>query len=239
MTTPQPDNKPASQEQGLRPLLLAGGAAIALWFVPYAAAVTYPLRLLVTFLHEGGHALAALATGGVVRQITIHPDGSGTTLTQGGMALLIVSAGYLGAMLAGASLLALVRRGVSGRMLLSGVGVWVALLTLLFVRPWPSPFGFVWGAALGGALVLAGLRLPERPARWVAAFLGVQCTLNALFDLRVLLNLSWGYPEGGPATDALLLSRILPLPAVVWALFWIALSFILLYVVLRPTRRRT
>lgn len=221
---------------GMTTLLIACALTVALWFVPYAAFLTYPIRLLVTFLHEGGHALAALLTGGVVDFIKVFPDGSGVTGTRGGLEIAIVSAGYLGATLYGAALIALVRRRARGRTLLLLTGVSIALLTLAFIRPWANLFGFAWGVALAGGLIVAGLYLAERAAEWTAAFVGVQCALNALFDLRTLLNLSWGQPLGGPATDAVLMSRILPLPPVVWSVFWIALSAALLWLVLRPAR---
>lgn len=38
-------------------------------FVPYGAFLLYPLVLLVTFLHELGHAALALLTGGDVHGI--------------------------------------------------------------------------------------------------------------------------------------------------------------------------
>ena len=222
----------------LRTLLVACAITAVLWFLPYAAFLTYPIRLLVTFLHEGGHALAALATGGAVTGMAVYPDGSGVTYTQGGWRLAILPAGYLGATVYGAGLLALLRRRLTGRTLLMITAVSVGLLTLLFVRPWANLFGFGWGVVLTTALVLAGLKLSPKAAGATAGFLGVQCALNALFDLRTLLQLSWGHPAGGPRTDAAQMAGIIPLPAVIWALLWIGLSAALLWVVLRPARGR-
>ncbi len=42
-------------------LLLASGLTIALSFVPVASQVLYPLRLFVTLIHEGSHALSSSA----------------------------------------------------------------------------------------------------------------------------------------------------------------------------------
>lgn len=215
--------------QALPSLLAACIITALLWFVPYASVVTYPVRLLVTFLHEGGHALAALLTGGSVEYIQVFSDGSGVTGTRGGWSVAVLSAGYLGATLYGALLIALVR--FRGRALLLATGCVVGLLAFLFVRPWANPFGFFWGVGLAAGLVLAGLRLPERAAEWTAAFLGIQCALNALFDLRTLLALST--ESGAPTTDAALMSRLIPLPAVVWAVLWIVLAVVLLWGVLR------
>ena len=224
---------PTRDRGALQTLLLATAVTVLLWFVPYASAVTYPLRLLGTFIHEGGHALAALATGGTVREIEVYADGSGVTYALGGSAFATIWAGYLGATLYGALLIALVRRGTSGRTLLVATGALIGVLTLLFTR---NLFGFGWGAVLAAALVLLGLRLAPRAADWAAAFLGVQCALNALFDLRTLLFLSSRQPAA--TTDAVLMSGILPLPPVVWAVVWTALSLALLWLAARPRARR-
>ncbi len=47
-------------------LLAAAAISIVLWFIPFAEVLTYPFRIFVTFIHEGGHAIAALLTGNSV-----------------------------------------------------------------------------------------------------------------------------------------------------------------------------
>lgn len=63
--------------------------------------ILYPLTLLVTFLHEIGHALGALITGGSVDSIQINQDGSGWTKTLGGNRSVIIMGGYLGSAIIG------------------------------------------------------------------------------------------------------------------------------------------
>ncbi len=221
----------------IRALVIGALLTVALYFVPYAGVVTYPLRLLGTFIHEGSHALMAILTGGSVGYIKIFPDGSGVTGTFGGWNLLITSAGYLGATAFGAGVIALVRRGVRGRWLLFGVGAIIALLTLGFIRPWSNLFGFGWGVALAAGLFVAGWRMPERWASWSAAFVGMQCILNALFDLRTLFTLST--MPGAPPNDAAILFRYTLIPPIVWASLWIATAAALLWFTLRPAAWRT
>ncbi|MDQ3257955.1 MAG: M50 family metallopeptidase, partial [Acidobacteriota bacterium] len=50
----------------VRTLLFAAALTVLLWFVPFAELLTYPFRIFVTFIHEGGHALAAILTGNSV-----------------------------------------------------------------------------------------------------------------------------------------------------------------------------
>ena len=52
--------------------LVAGNLPILHWFL-------FPLRLFITFIHEGCHGLVALATGGHVQRILIDSGGSGVT----------------------------------------------------------------------------------------------------------------------------------------------------------------
>src|SRR5919199_4444095 len=83
-------------------LLAAAALGLAFWFVPYAWVLAYPFKLFVTFIHEGGHALAAVLTGNSVRSLSVAFDGSGLTETYvapGGTfaGFFISSAGYLGA----------------------------------------------------------------------------------------------------------------------------------------------
>src|SRR6266852_2263201 len=99
-------------------LLIAAAISIVLWFVPFAEVLTYPFRIFVTFIHEGGHAIAALVTGNSVASLSVAMNASGETYTsQGGLfsQMLVSSAGYLGAMTYGAILLVLIRRAVAAR----------------------------------------------------------------------------------------------------------------------------
>jgi hypothetical protein len=224
----------------VRHLLLAALATVALYFVPFAGLITYPVRLLVTFIHEGGHALAALLTGGWVHGMGISPDGSGVTWTSGGIGLIVSSAGYLGATLYGALLLALLRRGVSGRVLLAVTGGAVALMSVACLAGIATGakdafYGLIWGIALSLVLLAGAARLPMRWADLTVGFLGVQCVLNALFDLRTLFQLS---VATGAATDAMNLQRATLIPAPVWASLWIASAVAILWAVLvRPALR--
>src|SRR5438034_4790411 len=112
-------------------LILAAIISVILWFVPFAEILSYPFRLFVTFIHEGGHAIAALLTGNSVQSLSVAMNGSGETYTtQGGMwsQMLVSSAGYLGAMSFGALLLILIRRAIAARFVLFGSAALILLL---------------------------------------------------------------------------------------------------------------
>lgn len=222
-------NAPAPSRSALGRLLLASAASVILSLVPVLSALLYPLRLFVTFIHEGSHALAATLTGGQAFQIQVMPDASGVTLTSGGFGPVIVMAGYIGATAYGAGMLALARRPGAARIMLGVSGAVIAFLDLALVR---SIFSLGWGIAIAAGLLLAARRLPPKAAELTAMFLGVQCVLNALYDLRTLVGLS--SLADGPVSDAVLMSQMIPLPPIVWAVFWGLLSLGILGAALRP-----
>jgi hypothetical protein len=232
----QPRNLTTTPSAGLRSdsartyLLVACLATLVLWFIPFAGVVTYPLRIFVTFLHEAGHALAAILSLGSVHQIAVYPNGSGVTMTQGGFGLLIASAGYMGSIVAAAALL-LALRVLSPRWVLLGLGVTLAMITVGWVR---NPFGLAMGAVLSVGLGAAGFYLPPRWAQLTVAFLAVQAGMNAIFDLRTVLLLAG---NGHVHNDASNLAQMTGIPALVWALLWSVASAAILWLALRSYRR--
>lgn len=222
-----------------RTLIIATALTLALWFVPFASVLTYPFRLFVTFIHEGGHALAAVLTGNSVRSVEIFFNGEGVTRieTSGGLSwFLISSAGYVGAIAFGALLLWAVRRRVKGRVLLAGSALVIAALTAVFgfVVPLTNfslhPFTVLAGAAITVGLLAGARYLGPRAANFLAGFLAVQCVLNAVFDLKGLVYMSVASNE---LTDALNMEKATGIPAVIWALMWAAIGFVIVSLALR------
>jgi hypothetical protein len=221
-------------------LLLATALSLGLWFIPYAEFLAYPFRIFVTFVHEGGHALAAFVTGNSVHSLTVSPDGSGLVYsTNGGMlsSLFISSAGYLGAMTFGALLLWLVRMRVRARAVLAASGVLVLLLATVFgflapVWNWSLPglFTLIAGVALPLGLFAAAKYLKPRAAAFLVSFLAVQCVLNAVFDLR---NVLYASAFSDAQTDAANMAAATGVPSIFWVLFWIVVAFVILTLGLR------
>jgi hypothetical protein len=221
-------------------LLLATALSLCLWFLPYAELLTWPFRIFVTFIHEGGHALAAFVTGNSVHSLSVSPDGSGMVYsTDTGLlsGMFVSSAGYLGAMTFGALLLWLVRRRVKARVVLAGSGVLVLLLATFFgfLAPlwnWSLPglFTLVAGVALPLGLFAAAKYLSPRAATFLVSFLAVQCVLNAVFDLR---NVLFASAFTDAHTDAANMAAATGVPGIFWALFWIVVAFVIMTLALR------
>lgn len=214
-------------------LLAALVLTVVLSFIPFLDLVAYPFRLFVTFIHESGHAIAALLTGNRVHSLAVSPNAGGLVYTSGGnwfTAMIISSAGYLGAMAYGTLLLVLIRRGVSPRAILYGSAIPILALTLIY--GWGTPFTIIAGILLTAALFAIGRYARPAIANFLVALLAVQCIVNAFFDLRTLLFLTRPF-AGGAMTDADNMARITHLPAIFWALVWTALAIVMLVGALR------
>ncbi|HYV09636.1 MAG TPA: M50 family metallopeptidase [Pyrinomonadaceae bacterium] len=225
-------------------LLIAATISIVLSFIPYAEFLTYPFRIFVTFIHEGGHALAALLTGNSVASLSVATNASGETYTtQGGLIsqVFISSAGYVGSMAFGALLLILIRKAVAARIVLLGCGILVFAMTMIFgfIKPlfwmnaWSGiPFTLLAGLFISVGLVLIARFASARVATFFVSFLAVQCVLNALFDLKTVFFLSSPFAPT-VQTDALNMANATGIPAIFWTVAWIAFALGILWFAMR------
>ncbi|MGI8470523.1 MAG: M50 family metallopeptidase [Pyrinomonadaceae bacterium] len=229
-------------------LLIATVITIALWFIPYADYLVYPIRLFVTFVHEGSHVLAALLTGGTVESLSVASNGSGEVYSvPSGFfgAILTSSAGYLGSTAFGVLLLVAIRRAVSARIVLTASAIFVGAMTILFgllapfwnLLPANTTIGGIAFTVIAGTLLTTGLLAiaryaPPKAAQFVLSFLAVQCVLNALSDLKAVFFLS--SPFTNPMqTDAANMANATGIPAIAWVVIWIGISVLMISVGLR------
>lgn len=230
-------------------LLIATIVTLALWFIPFADYLVYPIRLFVTFIHEGSHALASLLTGSPVQSLTISSDGSGAVyaVPSGWLsALLISSAGYLGTTAFGTILLISIRRAYSARIVLAASAGFVGLMTVFFGLLAPVwnifsaqvSFGSVAFTVAAGALLTIGLLAIARfasakVASFALSFLAVQCLLNALLDLKTLFFINAPLIGTHAHSDAANMAAATGLPAIAWVVIWIGISVVMISVGLR------
>ncbi|MCO4770697.1 MAG: M50 family metallopeptidase [Deltaproteobacteria bacterium] len=221
-------SSPRAAERFLRAegrLLLAVALLVGLSNVPYGNYILYPFSLFGTWVHEACHALAALAMGGRVDHIEIFPDTSGLawTATSGRLARATVSsAGYVGTALGGGLLLVFRRRELAGRIGLALLGALMLLSVLFWVR---NAFGLLAVGTIGGALLIAGLRLPTAAAGTLYAFLAAATALNSITSIQNLfgsVHLVNGQAAG--STDARTVGELLLLPWWAWASGWFVLA---------------
>ncbi len=234
-----------STDHRRRALLIALGAVVIvfiLWNIRQLDFLLYPFRLFVTYVHEAGHGLMAILTGGRFVSFEIYADGTGKAFTAGGWRILILPAGYLGAAIFGAVLFYLVNRVRYSRSIAVILGILLIILSLTFGRF--SITALLVGVGFGAALIGMGWKLPGDLNILVLNILAILTGLNGVLDLWMLVqnsNIGLGNLQNDAAAFQ---SEIAPLiPAAVWAFLWAVIAILLLgisiwYSVVRPMRKQ-
>ncbi len=194
--------------------LMVAVGSVFFWLTP----ALYPLKIFVVFIHETGHALTTVLTGGRVLAMVVTPWESGYVQYRGGSPLLIASAGYVGSALFGGIMLLLSGREKWSTKVFGGLAFLFGVVTIGFVR---NVFGITFG--LGTAAVFGGLAWKRFPgAHYIIDVLAVMSTLYALYDLSDFLLI-------GAKTDAVILAQMTHIPAFFWAILWSVVSLLVVY----------
>jgi hypothetical protein len=205
--------------------MMAMALVFIIWNIPQLDFILYPFRLFVTFVHEAGHGLAAIATGGRFVSFEVMANGSGLATTRGGLRAVILPAGYIGSAVFGAGLLYITNRIPYPRLIAFGVGAALVALSLLYGQT--SQVALTVGVAFGIALGLMGLILPRYFIVFVLNLLAITTALNAVLDLLFLTrNTTATTPDGRVLNDAAAFTlEITPgLSPDLWAWVWALLS---------------
>lgn len=227
----QQNEKPTVNERR-RALMIAGVASLLLyimWNVPAFGVVMAPLRLFVTYIHEAGHGLGALLTGGRVIGFLVSPDGSGLAITAGGNRAVVISAGYLGAALFGSLLFFLANRfSRFDRAIAVALGVFMIGFTVNFARPDENGAitAIVLGWGFGIALVAIGWKAPRLVTLLVLDVLAISTALNAVLDVWFLVNFI-DASRGAVSNDAVAFSQQITgglVPATLIAGSWVLVA---------------
>ena len=194
--------------------MAAALVAFAIWESP----LLFPLKIFVVLLHEISHGLAAVLTGGAIVSIQLTADQGGLCVTRGGSRFLTLSAGYLGSLLFGSLLVLVAARSRRDRVAVALLGIALVAVTLVFVR---TLFGFAYGLAAGGALLLAAWKLPEAVSDAILKVLGAVSCLYAVWDIAsdVLLR-------DVPGSDASALGRLTGIPGSLWGILWMGVALV-------------
>ena len=202
-------------------------AVVFLW----DTAVVYPQRLFVVLLHEGSHALAAVATGGTVREVQILREEGGWCVTAGGIPFLIASAGYLGSMAFGVTILLLATRTRLSQWVAAFLGLGAVMMAFLWMPA--QGFGRWFAAACGVGLALLAL-LPRIVAEVALRVIAVTSCLYAIVDIK-----SDVIDARHHESDAAVLAHQTHVPAVVWGASWILVALIVTLLAAKHAVRST
>lgn len=182
-------------------------------------------RHLVTIVHEGGHAVAALLSGRRLRGIRLHSDSSGVTLSRGrptgpGMIATLL-AGYLAPGAFGLLAALLLHQGHALALL------WVALLLLTLMLLQIRNFRGLWSMLVAGFAAFAvSWWAPDNVQSLVAYTLTWFLLLAGpvgVFDLQRARR-----HGQAPTSDADQLARLTRLPGLVWVTVFMVLNLLAL-----------
>lgn len=191
------------------PLVTAGAALV----VVLSPGLWRWARTVITIVHEGGHALAAVLVGRRLHGIRLHTDTSGLTVSRGkrtGPGMVFTAfAGYPAPAVLGLGFAVLVRFGLPDVVLL--VAAIMLLGVLIVVR---NAFGFVaviaTAAGLAVVVYLGGPRIEAAFVAAIAWFLMLG-SLRATLDLRSLRRAG-----GAGDSDVDQLGRLTGIPGGLW-----------------------
>src|SRR4030095_5089097 len=160
--------------------------------------------------------------------------------------LLTSSAGYLGTTAFGVLMLFLIRRCFSPNKVLTALGIFVAVMTVVFTIVSPVfnflslnttfssiAFTVVAGALLSAALVGMGIYAKPNVASFAVAFLAVQCLLNAALDLVNVFFINAPLIGNDMQTDAGNMSAATGIPGILWVVIWMGISLLMISLGLR------
>lgn len=136
-----------------------------------------PFRWLHIYVHEFGHGIAALLSGGQFDHFEMYTySGLAWTVPTGALSAAFICAGGLcGPAVVGGVFLGVGRNVKLARLALGGFGAFMALSLVLWTR---TPFGWAFGGVVAGLALLIALRGSARLAQMVVVFLGVQLALS-------------------------------------------------------------
>ncbi|QFT30055.1 hypothetical protein FIV00_06205 [Labrenzia sp. THAF82] len=202
-------------------LILIMVVLFLLWNTP----LVIPLKILIVFLHELSHAIAAILTGGTVLDLSLSPNQGGHVISSGGSRFIILSAGYLGSLILGAGLLMLALRTDFDRQILALFGVVMLLVTLLYIRDWfPLLFCTVTGLGMLAIARFLSLEINDMVLR-VIGLSSIFYVPYDIFDDTIR--------RSGLRSDAYMLSEEFGLPTVFWGGLWLVLSLVVIFYCMR------
>ena len=202
-------------------MLVLVALVFALWTTP----VILPLKILVVFLHEASHALAALLTGGSVDEMSLSIAEGGHVISRGGNLFLIISAGYLGSLLLGVILFVIALQTRADRPMVGFLGVMMIGLALIYMR---EIFPLVFCLGVGAALLATARYLDHRISDLVLRVIGLTSMIYVPYDI-----FSDTILRSSLRSDARIMAEMIGGPTLFWGVIWLIISVVIVGAVAR------
>ncbi|WP_428310236.1 M50 family metallopeptidase [Hydrocarboniphaga sp.] len=209
--------KPHHKTSPLQALLAATALTLALYLIPHAQLLAWPLILISTVVHELGHGLSALLLGGRFVALYVWPDASGRALYIADFGrighALVAAGGLLGPSLLASALFAAGRHPQSARRALGIAAVVLLAVELIWVR---NVFGAIFIGLLIVMLGLLARRASPLAAQIGVVFLAVQLALSVFSRSDYLFMRSAVTAAGVGPSDTGQIAAALYLPYWFW-----------------------
>ncbi|WP_224815424.1 M50 family metallopeptidase [Hasllibacter sp. MH4015] len=206
-------------------LIALTALVFALWNTP----IVVPLKILVVFLHELAHGLAAILTDGSIESISLSPRQGGVAYTRGGSRFLILTAGYLGSLLLGVGLLWAALRTRADTLIMAGCGIVMLLVTVLYIR---ELFPLAFCIATGAAMLASARYLSEEINDLALRVIGLTSIIYVPYDI-----FSDTISRSFLQSDARMLAEEFGGTTMLWGGLWLIISLIVIGLCIRALAR--
>ena len=213
--------------QGHWQLLLLTTFVFALWQTP----AVVPLKILIVFFHEASHAIATFVTGGEVVSLSVSPNQGGLVVSRGGSRFWTLTAGYLGSLLIGVSLLIGATRSRADRKIMAVCGVMMLVIAGLYVR---EIFALAFVIGTGIAMLLSARFLGHNVNDLMLRVIGLTSMIYVPYDI-----FSDTIARSHLPSDARMLAQEFGGTPQVWGVLWIAISLIVIVFCMRSVLGRS
>lgn len=194
-------------------------------FVFWNLWVIFPLKMLVVFLHETSHALAALLTGGKVERITLSIYQGGTTTTRGGNFFVIASAGYVGSLIFGVFLFVIALRFHIDRLVVGILGALMLVIAAIYMR---EAFALVFTILMGVILLASAKFLAIKVNDLILRVIGLTSMIYVPYD--IVTDTLLGSRQ---MSDARIIATNYGGPTIFWGILWLIISLVTIAAVFR------
>lgn len=201
-------------------------SVFVLLFIPYVGEF---LRTFNTLIHESGHAIMALVTGGDVVKIELYSNTEGVTqnLISGNLSAILVSlSGYLSTTLGVIIMFYLIKKE-SYRILFYSITLLSIVNLIFWIR---NVYGFLWILSfiiLLGLIIFKNRDLIKNTVYCLFIILLVDST-RSVIDIFYL-----SYKTPGDAGDTSVLSNATLIPDLVWGILFLLQHLIGLFIVFK------
>lgn len=194
--------------------------AVAL-ILPRIPVVGKFFNIINTAIHEFGHAIIALIMQGKVHKIELMKDTSGSTVTQCPTLvgnILVAIAGYPFAAAMGYFCCYLNEVGYQTG-LVAGLSLLFIFMLIFWIRNW---YGFFWTILFCGFNGWMIYTNQEKYIQLAALFYAIVIMIEAVSSSFILVCLC--IKDSNSAGDATNLAKFTHIPAIIWALLFLAFS---------------